>query len=72
MIRLYARPLPPSIFRQQIVSLSQSSCVSPPVHLIDGRGGGEGVGRHGRGAESYDRKKAWASINRFNPLVPAL
>jgi hypothetical protein len=36
---------------QQIVSLSQSSCVS--------LGGG---GR--RGTESYDRKKAWSSINR--------
>jgi hypothetical protein len=30
-----------------------------PVDLTDGRGGG-GVRR---GAESYDRKKAWPSIN---------
>ncbi len=33
---------PPSLSRQQIVSLSQSSCVSP-VHLNDGRGGGRGA-----------------------------
>ncbi len=52
-------PPPPPLSLQQIVSLSQSSCVSP-VQLTDGRRGGEG----GRlGAESYDRKKAWASIN---------
>ncbi len=39
------------------VSLSQSSCVSP-VELSDGRGGG-GSGR----SQSYDRQKAWSSIN---------
>jgi hypothetical protein len=51
MIRLQARPLlPPS--NQQIV------CVSP-VHFW--RVGGAWAG--GGGAESYDRKKAWASIN---------
>jgi hypothetical protein len=47
-------PLP----HQQLVSLSQSSCVSP-VELTDGRGGRGWA----RGVESYDRKKAWASIN---------
>jgi hypothetical protein len=39
-------------------SRSQSSCVLPD-QLTDWREGGGG----GRGAESYDRKKAWASIN---------
>jgi hypothetical protein len=34
---------PPQLCRQQIVSLPQSSCVSP-VGLIDGRGGGKGAG----------------------------
>jgi hypothetical protein len=56
----YARPLLLLYLREQIVSRSQSSCVSL-IQLTDGRGGG-------RGAESYDRKKAWASINRSNPL----
>jgi hypothetical protein len=41
MIRLFVHPLPPSP-RQEGVSLSQCSCVSP-VELFDGRGGGEGV-----------------------------
>jgi hypothetical protein len=44
--------------RQQAVSLSQSSCVSP-VELTDGRKAGKGVG----GAKSYDREKVWPSIN---------
>ncbi len=53
-------PPPPTspLYRQQIVSLSQSSCVSP-IQLTDGKGGGGGR----RGAEPYDRKKAWSSIN---------
>ncbi len=41
-----APPPPPSpnpLFRQQIVSLAQSSCVSP-VELTDGRGQGQGGG----------------------------
>jgi hypothetical protein len=50
-------PLPSPLFRQQVVSLSQSSSVSP-VELSDGREGGRG-----RGAKSYDREKAWPSIN---------
>jgi hypothetical protein len=37
MIRLIAQALLPRLFQQQIVSLSQSSCVSP-VELSDGRG----------------------------------
>jgi hypothetical protein len=51
-------PSPSPLSRQQIVSLSQSSCVSP-VEFTD-RGGGE---LSGRGAKSYDRKKAWPCIN---------
>ncbi len=41
-IRLLAYPHP-LLSRQQVVSLSKSSCVSP-VELTDGRGGGGGVG----------------------------
>jgi len=40
MIGIHASSLP--LPRQQIVSLSQSSCVSP-VQLTDGRGGGRGA-----------------------------
>ncbi len=54
MIWLLSHPLPP--FRKNVVSLSQSSCVSP-VQLIDGRGAG--------GAKSYDDEKAWSSLNRL-------
>jgi hypothetical protein len=53
MTRLLVHPLTP-LFRQQVVSLSQSSYASP-VDLTDWRGG-EGVGR---GAKAYDREKAW-------------
>jgi hypothetical protein len=45
--------------RPQVVSLSQSSCVSP-VDLLTG--GGEWGGR---GAESYDRERVWPSVNHF-------
>jgi hypothetical protein len=45
--------LAPRPSSQQVVSLSQSSCVSP-VELTDGRGGG--------GAKSYDRE-TWPSMN---------
>jgi hypothetical protein len=57
--RLHAHLLHP-LSRQQIVSLSQVSCVSP-FELTDGRGG---RGGGGRGAVSYECKKAWPSINR--------
>jgi hypothetical protein len=50
--------LPHHLFRQQVVSLSQSSCVSP-VELFDGRKDLEGGG----GAKSYDGENAWPSIN---------
>ncbi len=53
------RPSPSAVSRQQVISLSQSSCVSP-VQLIDGRGGVEGGER---GAKSYDYEKAWSSTN---------
>jgi hypothetical protein len=52
MIWLLATPF--SLSRQQLVSLSQSSSVSPVVLTA---GGG------GRGADSYDREKTWPSIN---------
>jgi hypothetical protein len=46
---------PPPLSRQQVVSLSQSSCVSP-VEIKCRRGGG------GRGAKSYGPEKAWPSV----------
>jgi hypothetical protein len=48
---------PPTPFRQQAVSLSQSSSLSP-VELNDGRWGGGGGG-----AKSFDNEKAWSSVN---------
>ncbi len=51
-------PAPLPLCRQLHVSLSQSSCVSP-IELTGEVGGGGG-----RGAESYDHKKAWPSINQ--------
>jgi hypothetical protein len=47
---------PPPISRRQVVSLSQSSCVSP-VELTDGGGGVGGV------PNAYDNEKAWTSKN---------
>ncbi len=49
----FSPPTPRS--RQQVVPLSQSSCVSP-VNLTEWGGGG-------RGAKLYGREKAWSSIN---------
>ncbi len=42
MIWLIAQPFPP-LYRQQVVSLSQPSCV-PTVDLTDEKKGGEGGG----------------------------
>jgi hypothetical protein len=50
---------PPTLSCKQVVSFSQSSCVSP-VELTDGRGGGE---ESGGGAKTYVGEKAWSSIN---------
>jgi hypothetical protein len=61
MIRLFAHHLPPPPSSQQVVSISQSFCVSAVERRLkrgDWREGGEG----GRGAELYDREKAWPSI----------
>ncbi len=57
MIRLLAYPLFSSVSRLQLVSLSQSYCVLP-AELTEGREVGSG-----RGAKTYDREKAWFSIN---------
>ncbi len=46
----------PPLSHQQVVTLSQSYCMSPVEHS-NGRGGGGG------GGKSYDRDKAWPSIN---------
>jgi hypothetical protein len=55
-VRLH--PLGPyTLSRQQLISLSQSSLLSP-VELSEGRGG-----RGRLGAESYDRRRALPSIN---------
>jgi hypothetical protein len=51
VVRFGSSPSPiPSLSRQQDVSLSQSSCVSP-VEFANGRGGG-----CLQGTKSYDRK----------------
>jgi hypothetical protein len=56
----FGSPITPFLFsREQLVSLSQSSCVLL-VELTDGCGGGA---RGGGGAKWYGRKKAWPSIN---------
>ncbi len=63
MIRFHARHLPPSLVSKSSLFLSLPMCRRSS--LLTERGGGV------RGAKSYDRKKAWASINRSilrNPL----
>ncbi len=49
-------PSPPSPV-SRCLSFSSFLCHVSPVDLTDGRGGS------GRGAKSYDREKAWTSIN---------
>ncbi len=56
----FAPPPPFPLSHQQVVSLSQSSSVSP-VELTDRRVGE----RNGEGAKSYDSEKAWSSINHL-------
>jgi hypothetical protein len=54
-VRFGSTPNPQSpTLREQVVSLSQSSCLSP-VALSDGRGGG--------GDKSFDREDARSSVN---------
>jgi hypothetical protein len=48
---------PPRLSRQQVFSLSQSSCLSPVELILTGEGGRGGVG-----AKSYDDEKALSSI----------
>ncbi len=55
---------PSPLSSKQIVSLSQSSCVSP-VELT----GRWGKGWYGGGAKSYDIEKAWSLIN--HPILSA-
>jgi len=57
MIRLLAQPLPP-LSRDKVVSLSQSSCMSP-VELTDG----SGEERVGEELNHTTHKKAWPSTN---------
>jgi hypothetical protein len=52
------------ISRQQDVSLSQSSCVSPVELTVRRGGGGRG---DGGGAKAYDGEKAWSSIYHSIP-----
>jgi hypothetical protein len=54
MIRSWPTSLPP-LSRQQVVFLSQSSCV---LTLLTGRG-------ERRGAKPYDCKKSWSFINHL-------
>ncbi len=53
--------LPDPLSRQQVVSLSQSSFVSP-VELSDGRGGGRGGG----GAKLYEGRESVKGVDTFN------
>jgi hypothetical protein len=55
VVRLHARPVPPSPVIKLSLFLSLPLCRRPS--LLTGEGGS--------GARSYDRKKAWASINRL-------
>jgi hypothetical protein len=60
-MRLYdsaPRPLPPPLPPVSKLSLFLSLPVCRQSSLLTEEGGG------GRGAESYDLKKAWATINR--------
>jgi hypothetical protein len=62
-LRLYRlTPAPsPLLPSANCLSFSVFLCVAGPAYRREmGGGGGEG----GRGAESYERKKDWASINR--------
>jgi hypothetical protein len=56
MIRLHARPLPPSPVSKLSLFLSLPVCHPSSLLTVTG----EGV----RGAESYDCKKVWVSIIR--------
>jgi hypothetical protein len=60
MIRLLRLPLPPSPVSKLSLFLSLPVCCRSS--LLTGEGGG-------RGAESYDRKKAWSSINNFCTIL---
>jgi hypothetical protein len=51
----------PPPYREQVVFLSQSSCVSPVELILTGDGGGGG-----RGAKSYSTAKN----NLLGPLLP--
>jgi len=59
----YSAPPPPPypLSSHQVVSLSQSSCVSPGRSYTDGRG-------RGRGANPYDLEKSLALYKPFNTL----
>jgi hypothetical protein len=53
---------PPSLSSQQVVSLSQYSCVSP-IELIVVGGGGRGGRGWGRSQIILPQERAWSSIN---------
>ncbi len=61
MIRLHASSPPPPLSSAKCLSFSVFLCVAGPTNQVTT---GEGKGGGARGAESYDRKKTWASINR--------
>jgi hypothetical protein len=63
MIWLHAHPLPNTSLSVSSIGDTQEDCERDTTC---GRESGEAVG--GRGAGSYDRKKAWSSINLFNTL----
>ncbi len=54
------RPPPSPFSHQQVVSLSQSSCVTGQAYWRGGGGGGWGGGLR---SKPYDSEKVWPSIN---------
>jgi hypothetical protein len=62
MFRLHARPLPTSPVSKLSLFLSLTVCGRSSLLTGEGKGGG------GHGAESYDHKKAGASINLQSSL----
>ncbi len=60
MIKLLANPLPPSLVSQLSLFLSLPVCRLSSLQTGEGGGGGWGT-------KSYDREKAWPSINQIIP-----
>jgi hypothetical protein len=71
MIWLHAYPSPPP---RSVSRPATHMKTKKERQLADGRGGGGGGYGGEQGAESYDRKKAWYSVNHsiLYALIPSL